>query len=728
MRLFIAEKPELARAIVEGLGGGPQRNGYYECANNDVVTFCFGHMLSLKDPEDYDPAFEKWSMDQLPMSFIPWEYKPNESSEKQLNIILSLLSKSTSVVHAGDPDPEGQLLVDEILKYAGYDKPVYRVLINDNNLKPVQAALANLKSNADFKGLSLAAEARSVADQLFGYNLTRCYTLAASAEGFQGVMSLGRVQTPVLGLIVRRDLEHEAHIKSHFYTIAGQFKFGDTTLTAKYKIAESDPVDDSGRINDPVFASTTCESVTGHNAIIKNTKTSTKQEKAPLPYNLLKLQVDASRKFGYKPDFVLDVTQSLREKHRVITYNRSDCQYLGDNHHEAAPAVLQAISKTAPALNSAAAMANPTIKSRAFDTSKVSAHHAIIPTETVANFDALSDAEQRIYMLIARAYIAQFFPSYEYDETVMQIESEGFAFGCTSKVGKKPGWKSLYRNDVGNEEVETDGDSLTVDLSYLKSGTNGLCSECSFEKKETAPAKRYVLATLLNDLTRVAKYIHNPKLRALLIERDKSKEDEHGGIGTSATRSTIIKGLFERGFIEEKGKSIISTRTAREFYAALPDVIRYPDMTALWHEQQLKIENGSLSVNDFIAQLMSFIEAEVNKVKELGIKGLTVQKVNCPKCSKLMRRINGAKGPFWACTGFSEGCKHTCKDIDGKPQIVHQKPTARSTEHKCNLCKTGLRRVRGAQSYIWICGNVPKCKQQYPEKSNAPDYSNAKIK
>lgn len=726
-RLFIAEKPELARAIVEGLGGGTTKKGYIECANGDVVTWCFGHMLALKDPEDYDPSYKEWKMEQLPMKFIPWAYKVGPDKDEQLNIIMGLMGKSRSIVHAGDPDPSGQEIVDEILEYAGYVNPVYRVLINDNNLKPVQKALNNLRQNSDFKNLYQSALARSVGDQLYGYNMTRCYTIAAQNEGYQGVMSLGRVQTAILGMVVRRDLEHEAHVKSFFYSVSGEFGFSGVKVPAKYVVKDTDPVDEDKRLVDATFALQLASSIKEKPATVKSVKTTGKKNNAPLPYNLLKLQTDASRKFGFKPDKVKDITQALREKYKLITYNRSDCQYLGEDHYESAPAILAAVAQTAELLAPSIKAANMKLKSKAFDASKISAHHAIIPTETTADFSKLTDDEQKIYMLIARAFIAQFYPPFEYDETNLSIVCEGAEFVCTARNATKQGWKLLYKNDKGNEEVETDGDSLAIDLSTLKNGATGNCLNSLCEKKETAPPKRYTMATLLTDLTRVANYIRDPKLKALMIEKDKGKAGEHGGIGTPATRDSILATLSDRGYITDEGKSIVSSKIARELYALLPDEIRYPDMTAIWHEQQIEIEKEQLSVESFLDSLMDFVSAEVNKIKESGLK-LTIKKYNCPHCQKVLRRLKGSKGPFWACSGFADGCKTSFEDKGGFPQMTKTTALPASSIHKCNLCKSGLRRTKGPKSWFWSCSGYPTCTQAFPELAGKPDLTKPKVK
>ncbi|HEY1348415.1 MAG TPA: DNA topoisomerase 3 [Ktedonobacteraceae bacterium] len=722
MRLFIAEKPELARAIVEGLGGGRRKEGYYDCGN-DCVTWCFGHMLQLLDPEDYDERYATWRMDDLPIAHIPWRKKPAAGKSAQLRIVTHLLKQADSVVHAGDPDEEGQLLVDEILAYAHCRLPVKRLLINDNNTRVVRKALANLRDNREFAALSASAEARSVGDQLYGYNLTRAYTLAARAVGYQGVLSVGRVQTPILGLVVRRDREFESHVTSFYYHVTGQFQVQRLTFPARYQTAPGDPVDDKGRLIDQKYAQAIADAVKGKDARVVSADTQQKEQLAPLPYNLLHLQTDAARKFGFKPDQVKDITQSLREKHRLITYNRSDCEYLSDEQHADAPGVLAAIAQTAPMLAPASVAAIPMFKSRAFNSSKVTAHHAIIPTENTADLATLSTGERKIYILIARAYVAQFWPTHRYDQTDVLVEIAGRRFACRSQVTTRPGWLALYKSDMGNDRAQNDEHDLTLalDIRGLRTGQRGICTDATADQLETRPRPRYTTATLLTDLTRVAKYIRDDRLRKVLQEKDKNKEGEHGGIGTPATRDRILATLFERGYLAEQGKSIVSTLTGRQFYDTLPDQAKYPDMTALWHEQQKAIQAGERDAASFIRELMEYITGEVSAVKENDI-GIAVEAPQCPECQKPLRRIKGKKGFFWGCTGLSEGCAFHCPDKGGKPA---PKRTLKVSAHTCLVCGKGLVRRPGKKkgTFWWGCSGFPACKQTYPDAKGKPDYN-----
>lgn len=728
MRLFIAEKPDLARAIVEGLGGGSRKDGYYDCGA-DTVTWCYGHMLELLDPEDYDERYAKWSMDDLPIVHIPWRKKPSSSAQVQFNIILGLLKAANSIVHAGDPDDEGQLLVDEILDYAKCRLPVQRLLINDNNTKVVRRQLGAMRDNREFAGLSAAAEARSVGDQLYGFNITRACTLAARANGYQGVLSVGRVQTPILGLVVRRCRENASHKKSYYYLVNGHFEVEGAQFPARYQVAEGDPVDGDCRLNNDEHAERIAAAVRGQPARIVSAATKPNEASPPLPYNLLKLQTDASRKYDLKPDQVKDITQALREKYRLITYNRSDCEYLSEEQHDDAPDVLAAIAHTAPVLAAAAEHADPKLKSRAFNSSKVSAHHAIVPTETRAELSKLTDAEQKIYLLIARAYIAQFWPKHRYDQTDVLVDAAGHRFAISSKVTTLPGWKVLYKNDIGNEDLEGDADHIEHDLHKLAEGQAGTCRDANVERQETKPPALYTMATLLSELTRVAKYIRDERLRKILVEKDKDKGGEHGGIGTPATRDSIIKTLFDRRYLMEKGKYILATPMGEEFYDALPETAKYPDMTALWHEQQSAIRAGSRDTLSFVNELMDYISGEVANIKQNGV-GIKIDTHPCPACGKPLRRIKKKEKNsfFWGCTGFAEGCKYACDDKDGKP-VPHEAPKV-SEEHKCTICGHGLVRHmdKKGSTFWWGCSNYPACKQTYPDLKGQPDFDTTKGK
>lgn len=724
MRLFIAEKAELARAVVEGLGGGDRKGGIYHCGPDDRVIACVGHMLELLEPQDYDPVLEKWSMDALPWSAVPWRKKPVTTTADVLKLMLVQLREADSVVHVGDPDEEGQLIVDEILEYGKYKGPVKRLLINDNNLKIVQRAMASMRDNTEFAGMSAAAEARGVGDLLYGVNITRAYTLAAQAKGYSGVLHVGRVQTPILGMIERRCRENAHHKSAFYYLVNGQFDIEGVTFPARYQTNDSDQVDDKGRLIDKDQAEAIRKAIGGQPAAIESAVTKAKQTPPPLPYNLIKLQGDASKLYGYMPDRVKDITQGLREKHKLITYNRSDCQYLSEEQHADAPDVLAAVGGTCPQFAPLVKRADPKIKGRAFDSTKVSAHHGIVPTGAVVTFASLTTDEQRIYMLIARAYIAQFWPPELSDQTKVTVRVGERLFAVAGSVVTAPGWRVLYQADKATEKDEDD-DDLTQDLRQLQAGQAGSCLSAVIKDMKTKPLPLYTMDALLQDLTRVAKYVRDERLRKILVERDKDKEGEHGGIGTPATRDTIIKNLFERQWLEMKGKYITTTRKASQFYDVLPNTARYPDMTALWQEQQLAIAAGQSTAADFVTELVAWIGEEVERVKTHGLN-IKVDTKPCPSCQGPMARRKGEHGFFWACLD-RDVCKTIMRDKDGVP--VPKEDVSVSTLHNCMACGKGLIRRAGTnvkgkkpRGPWWTCSGYPECKQSYSDKNGKPDY------
>ncbi|ELA09264.1 DNA topoisomerase [Moraxella macacae 0408225] len=739
MRLFIAEKPDLARAIAKALGGGFTQKDGYLVKDSDTITWCFGHMLALKQPEEIDERYKYWRMDNLPiLATLPAPKTIPKDKAKQVAVIKDLLKQADTIVHAGDPDEEGQLLVDELLSFFNNTKPVLRILINDNTPAVVQKALANLKPNREFEHLGQIAQSRAIADQLFGFNFTRAYSLAEQAKtGEHETLHIGRVQTPILGLIVRRDRQNASHQKSLYYLVQGEFSFANLTFKANYQTKDTDPVDDpsdtKARLIDKDFAHNLANLVTNKPAKLTCCQTTHKSEAAPLPYNLLKLQQDASRLFGYKPDDVMSITQSLREKHQLITYNRSDCQYLSDEQFADVANVLNAINQTLPNAANVCTKANLHQKGRAFNSAKVSAHHAIIPTQTVANWQNLSQKEQNLYKIIARSYLAQFYPPYEFDETKLGIEvmvdGKTYHFSTTARAETAIGWKWLYQNDSDNPETQMDSQSESIDLRSLTENLDGLCNKSVANEHETKPPPLYSMTSLLGDLTRVAKYVKNPELATSLKDKDKEKQGEHGGIGTPATRSNIINNLFERGYLVEKGKTIVSTAKGQALYDLLDDTIRFPDMTAIWHDEQKNIKTAQ-DVAVFITKLQN--DTIIPAITALKASYTPKAKAShrCPKCSRPMYKRTGKYGTFWGCSGYNDTdnpCSHVMDDKDGKPVEKPPKAPKALTEFDCKACGAKLTRYdstskQGKPYTKFNCSNFPKCKQSYWGKDGKPDY------
>ena len=666
-RLIVAEKPELGRAIADALGNGRAGRGHIRCGD-DVVTWCFGHLLELTDPEDHDPADSEWRFDRLPLRW-PVKHKPIADKREQLDLIRKLVAGAGIVIHAGDPDSEGQLLVETVLRHVGNQAPVQRLLINDLNPALVRRALANLKDNNDFQGLYRSALARSAADQRYGYTLTRGYTLAARKAGSEiGVLSVGRVQTPILGLVVRRDRAHESHEKQAYFELEARLKGNNGKLDAKYLPNPEVPVDERGRVIDRVELERIAQQIDGATGTVSKASTKEKRTPPPLPYDLLSLQADVSRKFGLAPDRTLAITQSLRERHKLITYNRSDCRYLSEEQHPESPAVLAAIAATAPTFNRAVAAGDTSIKSRAFDSRHVTAHHAIVPTARHGSVASLSTDEARIYQLIARAFIAQFHVPERFRATRVEVIVEGHCFAATGRVTVDPGWKRLYRHDKVNSATSKD-DELERDLEWIETGMKLRCTRSRVIDKETKPPPYYTMSSLLEDLARVSKYVKDPRIRALLIEKDSEKKGEHGGIGTPATRSAIIAQLIKRGYIDETGKRVMSTPIGRAFHDTLPARATEPDMTALWHEQQKQIERGETSIQAFLTGVGDYLREEIDRIGREGVRIAESSAPPCTACGKgrLITR-KGPKGLFRGCSQYPD-CRATA-DHEGAAFVL----------------------------------------------------------
>lgn len=746
--LYIAEKAKVGRAIASALGGLKSNQGYLEgkVNNDDVfVTWCSGHMLELFAPADYDIKYKTWNFETLPFCFSPYKKKvsSDKSKQAQLKIIKSLLATSDMVVNAGDPDDEGQLIVDDLVRFYNFKKPVKRILINDNNEKVVKKAIEKMVDNEKFEHMGWQAEARSVADQTLGLNFTRAYTLLNRLNGGEGVVSAGRVQSAMLGLVVRRTIEFNNHKENYFHTIQASFEISGIKFSAKFnpsdKFIESnaDKFDEKNRIIDADFAKQIVSDCNKAQAVVRSAETLSKSTPPPLPYNLIKLQQKASNKFNYDPDEVMKITQSLKDKD-LITYNRTDSQYLNDEHFNDASSVLGTLKGNIPDLASGIASADASYKGRVFDDSKTTAHHAIIPSEKSVDVSSLTVKERNIYMLIASSYIIQFYPDYEYNETkiLLEVGDNNHAFTTTSNKPTKQGWKDFENDSDDDSDDDSDNkDDNKTDLATLNSGESGLCALCDTTKEKTKPKPLYTMSTLLGDLTSASKYIKNPKLAKILKERDKDKKGESGGIGTPATRDSIIKLLFKRDFIEKKGKKIISTKQGDDLYNSLSDAMKYPDLSAIWVEKFKGISSAN-DVTKFIDYVLkSNIEPEINNIKEnkpAPAPKKDQETALCPVCkAHNMVRRNGKFGWYWGCLGYRDEdnqCKNIMNDVDGKPvaKVAKEKPVL--SEFKCDKCDRPLifRKGSNGRGDFWGCSGYSdkkkKCSATFKDDDGKPVY------
>lgn len=685
MRLFIAEKPALGKVIAEALGNPRSKGGYIECGS-DIVTWCVGHLLALAPPEAHNPAYAKWNAEDLPLKLRPQKYLPIPATHSQLKIVGELIGQASQIVHAGDPDDEGQLLVDEVLVYYANRSPVKRVLINDLNVNAARKALANLRDNQEFYGLSQKALGRSIGDQLYGFNMTRAYTLAAQAKGVKGVLSVGRVQTVILGLIVNRYLAFKSHAAAYFYSLAAELSFAGQVITAKLIVPADAPVDDKGRIIEDAFAATLASACRQAPAVVTSVEVPEKLTPAPLPFSLLDLQVQISKEHGIDAEKTLAITQALREKHKAITYNRSDCSYLSDEQFAEAPETLAVLAKVLPELSGVFPEVDATRKSRAFNDSKVSAHTAIIPTASTFDASLLSADERKVYLAIVKRYLAQFLPEKRHLAAQVLFEVAGYTYVTKSNKVTVPGWTVLVSGDSETDDDAGDEPELESRfevLSALTPADAGVCNAVTVGKEKTRPLPLYTEATLLKDLQRVAKYVKDPRIKQLLLDRDQGKAaGENGGIGTPATRAAMLAKLQDRKFYTVEKKKLMPTPLGLEFVAALPAIATTPDMTALWHEQQQRIERGELTVEAFLDELEGFI---ADQVQNVDVAGIQIQQqppafqisAKCPMC-----------GGELAVTPKIIGCKACAFKI--WPQVSEKTLTSGQLETLLTKGKTGV--------------------------------------
>ena len=596
MRLFIAEKPSLGRAIADVLPKPHTRgDGFIQCGEGDTVTWCIGHLLEQAEPDAYDECFKLWRMEHLPIVPSQWKLIPKKETLKQFKVVEKLIKQADQIIHAGDPDREGQLLVDEVFGYLNLESEkrnqIQRCLISDLNPNAVKKAIEKLQNNRDFIPLATSALARARADWLYGINMTRAYTLQGRWAGYSGVLSVGRVQTPVLGLIVRRDLEIEHFVPKDYFEVLAHVVVPETQEQFKAQWQPSkaceDYQDDEGRVLSRPLVENVVKRITNQPAKVVDYQDKMESETAPLPYSLSALQIDAARRHGLSAQAVLDICQKLYETHKLITYPRSDNRYLPNEHYADRHKVMAAISHHLTEYTEKPEAIDSNRKNRCWNDSKVEAHHAIIPTARQGNVN-LTESERNVYRLIARQYLLQFCPDAEYRKGKIELNIAGGVFTASARNLIVAGWKSL----LGKEDSDEIFEPL---LPKVQKGQTLHCEKGEIVEKKTQPPRHFTDASLMSAMTGIARFVQDKQLKKILRETD--------GLGTEATRSGIIELLFKRGFLIKKGRSIHSTETGRTLIQALPEIATQPDMTAHWEMQLTDMSKKQVSYQQFMAQL-----------------------------------------------------------------------------------------------------------------------------
>lgn len=721
MRLFIAEKPSLGRAIAAALPGAQKKEKTHIRCGEDIVVWAVGHIIELKNPDDYDPKYKKWSAEDLPIVPEVWGYKEKADTAdllKNIKDLLKKLKKTDTVINAGDADREGQTLIDEILEFYGYKGKTLRLLVTDTNPEAVKKALEVMKDNSEYETLYRAGQARAMSDWLLGLNMTRLYTVQAQKNGYSGTpISIGRVQTPVLGLIVRRDRDIMNFISKPYYRVSALLSLlSGSEFIANWRPKENqEGLDEEGRLVDSAVADELIEKIKNQDGKIIKVEKKKKSTAQPKPHTLPTLQIEASKKLGISPDETLKIAQNLYES-GIITYPRSDCSYLPEAHHSEAAEILSSIRSNAEAeaLNKAIDGADTNIKSGAWNDKNVSEHHAIIPTKKTAR---LEGSNRAIYELIALRYVSQFWAVHEYFETAVEVDIKDETFTAKGITVISNGWKDIT-SEAENEEQEKDKedgkDGNSDDTRALPEGIakGEAVTVKSADKKDrqTMPPKRFTEASIIQAMNGIHRFVENPEIKKMLKESD--------GLGTAATQADIIKKLFMRNYIEKKGKEVFSTEKGQKLIDVLPETVTQPDITALWEHRMKDIVSGSDTLQSFLSGVQETLAALIEAGKNSEIRFETEKSSSqsspshknseqkkessantspCPNCKNPMNKINGKNGAFWACGK----CALTLSDVKGKPQKTS----------KCKVCKTGIAKlIVGKNGEFWACQN-PDCKK-----------------
>lgn len=656
MRLFIAEKPSLGNALAETIGIKKKHKGYIECANGDTVTWCIGHLLEQADPEHYDKQYKAWTLDNLPIIPEKWISLPKDDTKDQLDIVVGLIKKADVLVNMGDPDREGVYLVNEVIEYAQIPQSKWdsalRILVNDLNPKAIQKALDNLEPNSQHVTRGHAALCRSRADWLLGMNMTRACSVLAKRQGHPHLFSVGRVQTPTLQMVVKRDLEIANFKPVAFYDVEGFFSHDGMEFKAKWQVPTA--ISEDKRCLDKSMAEKVMNAINGDHASVTTCETKRGKSQPPLPFSLRTLQEYMSSKYGYGAKETLDYCQALYEQHKIVSYPRTDQPYLPTDKRDE----IETIMSNLEGLNDTplaewATNADISLSSPCWNDKKLedAAHTAIIPTTRAPDLDVLSSGELTVYNAIASRYIAQFYPVAEDDNTVIEIESGEHQFKTTGKIEIVKGWRTVLGKEKANDDNEQS-------LPSLSQGQQIQCSQSVLVVKKTTPPKPFTEGTLLAGMSNIAKEVTDPNLKAKLKET--------AGLGTEATRAGIIETLKERGYLEPKGKTIISTNLGRMLILALPAKVRDPALTAIWEQQLDVVENGGCSVEKFMAVMEKTITSHMNDFKS-GKETFTLpesKEATCPKsgCDGFALPYEGKKGRAYKCSV----CETRFKDDKGK--------------------------------------------------------------
>lgn len=719
MRMYIAEKPSVAGAIAEHIWGKSKarslKNAHCYQGDDTVVTWSYGHIMRQAMPEEYGEKYKNYSV--YPLIPEEWVKLPAEGTIDHFKFIGKLLKSADEVVNCGDSDREGQLLVDEILRHFKYKGKVYRIYPNALDEESLKREFADMFDNRKCFHTYEAGLARERADWLVGMNLSRAYSVNAKRYGLDGWFRVGRVKAPTLALVVQRQREIDGFTMQLYYLLYAKCKKG-TEFRALWQPKDTVPADPEGRILKKGILEAVAKKLAGKDAVVTKYEAKKATEQPPLPYSLDKLQVEAGRLHKMSPTDVLDTCQSLYEK-KVTTYPRSDCNYIPESQQADATRIL-------PVLRSygikGAERANANLKSKAFNDKKISAHHAIIPTGVMPS--GLSDNEQKIYEMVATRYILQFYPVCVYDTVKYELEIGDEVFAGSGRRMVEPGFRALYQDVKEDDDKEAEDTSLPA----LKKGDVIPVNGYDIEERQTHPPKPFTDATLIDAMKNIWRFIPaDAKTKTGESLRELLKESK--GIGTTATRDTIISQLMENGkkrndacMVMDKKRVLKPTPFGISLIDNLDPTLTKPEFTAVMEYDLGQIEDGKITLQEYMDNMANFVlENIMFAEKRQFVIQVDPDVPMCPVCHKSpLKRLysKNTQKYFWICS--DDNCKGTdgktvfYNDLNGKPAIA-----------LCPTCGTLLKRLKRKSdgSFFWLC---EPCHAFFDDNKGKPVFQKAK--
>lgn len=641
--LYLCEKPSQGRDIARILGVTQRNDGYLQ-GEKIIVSWCIGHLLEMIPPDEYDPKYKRWSLATLPILPSEWKMKPKKATSRQLMVLKKLLKRCHCVVIATDADREGETIAREVLDYFNYQGHCRRLWLSALDTISVKRALQDIRPSLETEPLYHAGLARGRADWLMGMNLTRAFTLLANDRQ---VRSVGRVQTPTLALIVDRDREITYFKPVTYYEVLADFRTEQGELLEtkwQFSIPNNKEAEPKYCVDKKV-AEGVIERCMEQIGVVTTATTVRKKQLPPLLYNLSGLQQEASRRWGYGAQEVLNIAQALYETHKLTSYPRSDCEYLPVSQLGDVDKVLQILGKNDAHLNEIIAQANKKQRSRVWNDKKITAHHAIIPTQAQLNISRLSQQEFNLYNLIRRRYIAQFFSDYEYDQSIIVVCINKDKFKASGRIARVKGWKLVLETE--KSAVMSSKKVVEVsqkELPAIQKTDELFCEQLSLLEKLTKPPRYYTEGTLIKAMETVGSQVTDKVMKKILRET--------AGLGTQATRANIIQTLFQRKFIQQEKKSLKATLLGFSLIDAVPSMIKDPLLTAQWEQQLDDIaQNKGQDIDGFLKQQINFLQSILmtvrNPQKVQTINGSEPQyKIGdcCPQCQNTLEQHQAIRG------------------------------------------------------------------------------------